>query len=80
VTRILIGNNEKAHLLEHYYKEWRWVKTVVTGDDLRASGLKPGPYYAIILDQILAARLDGEITNEAEERALLTDLAQAYFP
>ena len=75
VVRVLIGNSKKAALLERYYKEWQWVKTIVTGDDLRALGLKPGPYYTTILDQILAARLDGEVTNEGEERGLLADLA-----
>jgi tRNA nucleotidyltransferase (CCA-adding enzyme) len=79
VVRVLTENKEKIDLLERYYKEWRWVKTVVTGDDLRALGLKPAPTYTTILDQILAARLDGKVTNETEEKALLSKLAAAYF-
>jgi tRNA nucleotidyltransferase (CCA-adding enzyme) len=78
VVRVLIGNSKKAALLERYYKEWQSVKTIVTGDDLRALGLKPGPYYTTILDQILAARLDGEVTNEREEKALLAKLAVGW--
>ncbi len=78
VVRVLIGNSKKADLLERYYKEWQSVKTIVTGDDLRALGLKPGPYYTTILDQILAARLDGEVTNEREEKALLAKLAVGW--
>jgi tRNA nucleotidyltransferase (CCA-adding enzyme) len=79
VVRILMGTEGEADVLERYYKVWRWVKTAVTGDDIRALGLKPGPYYTTILDQILAARLDGEVTNEAEEKALLSKLAAPYF-
>ncbi len=50
------------------------VKTAVSGDDLRAMGLKPGPAYGIILNQLLAARLDGQISSVAEEQALLEQI------
>lgn len=63
-----------AAWVKPYYAEWRDVKTAVTGDDLRALGLKPGPAYGIILDQLLAARLDGQISSEAEEQALLKQI------
>ncbi|MCB8985377.1 MAG: CBS domain-containing protein, partial [Ardenticatenaceae bacterium] len=61
--------------LEWYYREGRLVETAVSGDDLRRLGLKPGPQFAVILDRLLAARLDGEVSSEAEERALLAELA-----
>lgn len=66
-----------AQWVEQYYREWRLVKTAVTGDDLRAMKLKPGPRYTAILDRLLAARLDGEVTDEAGERALLATLLDA---
>ena len=50
------------------------MKTAVSGDDLRKMGLKPGPAYGIILDQLLAARLDGEISSEEEEQTLLKQI------
>jgi tRNA nucleotidyltransferase (CCA-adding enzyme) len=77
VVRILLTEEGKINLLEQYYREWRWVKTAVTGDTLRQVGLKPSPHYTVILDHILAARLDGRVTNETEERALLTQLKEA---
>jgi tRNA nucleotidyltransferase (CCA-adding enzyme) len=57
--------------LDNYVKEWRFVRPSLTGQDLRQAGLTPGPIYTRILDQLLAARLDGEAPDEAAERALL---------
>jgi tRNA nucleotidyltransferase (CCA-adding enzyme) len=74
VVRALLQDEQLIEWVERYYREWRWVKTAVTGDDLRALGLKPGPQYGTILDRLLAARLDGEVTDTAGERALLAKL------
>ncbi|MAU00552.1 MAG: hypothetical protein CL608_25695 [Anaerolineaceae bacterium] len=74
VGRILLEGCPAAQLIERYLQEWRGVKTAVTGHDLREMGLKSGPQYGILLDKLLAARLDGEVTSEAEERALLNQL------
>jgi tRNA nucleotidyltransferase (CCA-adding enzyme) len=52
------------------------VETALDGNDLRALGLKPGPRYADLLDRLLAARLDGQVSDEAEERALLSSLLE----
>jgi len=57
--------------LDRYMAEWRHVRTALTGDDLRALGLPPGPVYTRILDALLAARLDGEITDVAGEREIV---------
>ena len=53
------------------YVKNRAVKTALTGRDLQAMGLKPGPQYRTILGQLLDARIDGMITTEAEERAFV---------
>lgn len=74
VVRTLLQNPHLITLLEQYYREWRYVKTAITGNDLRALGLKPGPFYATILDRLLAARLDGEVTDEAGEYALVRQM------
>lgn len=74
VIRAWLQDERLIDILEIYYREWRLVKTAVTGDDLRALGLKPGPEFAIILDQLRAACLDGAVTDEAGERALLAQL------
>jgi tRNA nucleotidyltransferase (CCA-adding enzyme) len=47
---------------------YQHVKPTLTGTDLKAMGLKPGPQFKKILDRLLAAHLDGEVRTEAEER------------
>ena len=44
------------------------------GKDLKAMGLKPGPVYQKVLDRLLDARLDGEVTTEADERQFVARL------
>ncbi len=73
-AQIALGNGSGSDQIALYYRELRGVKTAVTGDDLRGMGLKPGPQYAVILDQLLAARLDGQISSEEEERRLLNTI------
>jgi tRNA nucleotidyltransferase (CCA-adding enzyme) len=75
-ARALLGDSPQTEWLIRYYEEWRHIKTIITGDDLRALGLKPSPRYATLLDQLLAARLDGLVADEAEERALLQQLLE----
>jgi len=59
------------------WKDWRWVRPVTTGDDLRALGLPPGPAYGRILDRLRSAWLDEEIHSYAEEQRLLATLIEA---
>ena len=59
----------RRHLAE--YMKSKTVKTTLTGRDLKAMGLQPGPQYKTILGKLLDARIDGLITTEADERALV---------
>jgi tRNA nucleotidyltransferase (CCA-adding enzyme) len=59
----------KRRLVAHMKN--RTIKTALTGRDLQAMGLQPGPRYKTILGQLLDARIDGTITTEADERALV---------
>lgn len=74
-ARIYVDGDPVTQLLDDYHRSYRHVKTVLTGDDFRALGFKPGPQYAEWLDELLAARLDGRVTDAAGERALLEQLA-----
>ena len=58
----------KRHLAE--YMKNKAVKTTLTGRDLQAMGLEPGPEYKTILGKLLDARINGTITTELDERAL----------
>jgi tRNA nucleotidyltransferase (CCA-adding enzyme) len=54
-----------------YLTVWQQIQPVLTGNDLRQLGYKPGPQYRQILDNLLAATLDGEITDRASAESLL---------
>ena len=44
---------------------------LVTGDDLQALGIPPGPEYGTLLPRIRAAQLDGEIRSRTEALAMV---------
>ncbi|MBK8985167.1 MAG: CBS domain-containing protein [Chloroflexi bacterium] len=79
-ARIAVTDAAAVGWLEWYVREGRRVETAVSGDDLRQIGLKPGPQFAVILDRLLAARLDGEVCDEAGERALLAAILPDLAP
>jgi len=70
----MIVGPRRGAWLDRYWGEWRHVRPALTGDDLRALGLTPGPIYTRLLDRLLAARLDGEVSDEAGERELLNSI------
>jgi poly(A) polymerase len=53
---------------------------LLTGDDLKAHGLPPGPLYKRILEAVREAQLDGTITTKAEALALAECLAAGDQP
>jgi tRNA nucleotidyltransferase (CCA-adding enzyme) len=58
-----------------YLSDYRRLKPALTGKDLKAMGLKPGPQYRRILDALAAARVNGEVRTPDEERALVRRIA-----
>ena len=73
----------RLRLLRRYvvaYEKNRVITMVLKGRDLQAMGLKPGPQYGTILEKLLDARIDGMITSEAEERALVHRLLKKAVP
>ena len=53
---------------------YQHVKPILTGRDLKAMGLKPGPQFKKILDRLLDARLNEEIKTESEEQEFVSKL------
>ncbi len=74
VCRVYLVDERLVGWIERYYREWRFVETAVDGHHLQKLGLKPGPVFTIILDKLLAARLDGDVQTREEEDALLQRL------
>jgi len=63
--------------LLNYQKEWRLIEPELTGDDLKAMGLKPGPLFGRLLRTLRNARLDGKVHTREEEVALVQKLLAA---
>jgi tRNA nucleotidyltransferase (CCA-adding enzyme) len=71
----LVNRDEKVdHIFHLYNTKWRQVRANITGHDLQARGVKPGPEYRRILIALRSAWLDGEIKSKKEEKAVLEKL------
>ena len=60
--------------IEAFVISWRNVQPQTDGNDLIRLGLRPGPRFREILEELRAAWLDGDIDSEQEERELLHNL------
>ena len=56
-----------------YLEKLRFVKTALTGDDLRAMGIPPGPQMQEVLVILHNARLNGEVKSRQEEETLVRE-------
>jgi tRNA nucleotidyltransferase (CCA-adding enzyme) len=63
------------HQIWEYLTVWANVQPLLNGNDLKKLGYKPGPQYRQILDDVVAATLDGVIKDRAEAEEFL---AQHY--
>jgi len=68
------AENGVRQVIGNYMARWQHVSPTITGRDLRALGVPPGPIYKQILNRLRAAWLDDEITTPEEEAALLDRL------
>jgi tRNA nucleotidyltransferase (CCA-adding enzyme) len=57
-----------------YLTRLRLVRSSLDGAALKKLGMKPGPDFGLILDRLLAARLDCQVTSDEEERAMAVRL------
>jgi tRNA nucleotidyltransferase (CCA-adding enzyme) len=62
---------EMRRAISHYFHRYRHVETELRGRDLKAMGIPPGRIYRTILEELLDARLNGELKNREEELAHL---------
>ncbi|OZH55577.1 poly(A) polymerase [Hydrocoleum sp. CS-953] len=58
-----------------YLTQWANVKPILNGNDLKVMGYKPGRQFKLMLDDILAATLDGKVSDRSEAENFL---AQNY--
>ncbi len=68
----LSSKTEKTRaMLADFASQWRWVKPLVDGQQLKQMGVQVGPRIGEILAELKAAWIDGRITTPAEEQQLL---------
>ena len=77
VARVVIKPTSNLGLkVSRYLSEWRYIKTSLNGNDLIERGLEPGPQIGEILQRLLTAKLDGEISDEVDELRFLDEILQ----
>ena len=67
----LARKNQVKKAVSNYVTKLRYTRTDLTGNDLMALGYRPGPDFKMILNDLLDARLDDQISSREEEIALL---------
>jgi tRNA nucleotidyltransferase (CCA-adding enzyme) len=58
-------------MIESFLKRWRHVKPILSGADLVALGIDPGPEVGEMLDRILSLKLEGKLPNRRSEAAFV---------
>ena len=70
---------EGRRIVSHYFHRYRRVETEMRGRDLLAMGIPPGPVYRTVLDELLDAKLNGEVKNFQEDMELLKEKHPELF-
>lgn len=81
VLLYLLTREDKPELhekLTRYIYQGRQMKAGINGDDLVRLGLKPGPMFGRILEEVLAACLDDETLNREKQLELAANLAVRF--
>lgn len=68
---------EYEKTVSRYITVWRREKADVSGDDLVAMGLEPGPHFTRILRELLKAKLNGQAPGAESQLALVPAIAAA---
>lgn len=64
------GEAARRHI-SHYLTTTRTAEPAITGDDLIALGLEPGPLFKEILESVRDRRIDGELKTKDQELAFV---------
>ena len=69
---------EARRHIQLFLDKLRYIKPVLTGDDLKRMSIAPGPQIKKILDRLHQARLDGEVTGKHDEEDLVKGWLQHH--
>lgn len=72
VLLFMMAKAKKEHAKRNvslFLTHYRDAATQLTGEDLKALGLEPGPGYKVVLERVLEARLNGKLQTRADEES-----------
>ncbi len=58
-------------ILEEFAIKWRWIKPYTNGKDLQNLGIKTGPVYSKILNELKDAWIDNKLKTQEDEKKYL---------
>jgi len=67
------GSSLARRRIKKFFADYNGVKLKIKGDDIIAQGVRPGPRYKKILDQILYRKIDGKLKTKRDELNYLKD-------
>ena len=65
-------------VIEKFIHSWQNIHPSYDGNNLLAMGVPTGPHYRLILNRLRNAWLDGNISNQEEEKSMLQMLISEY--
>lgn len=77
IMMALTENEDLKKKISHYYTYLRGMTLSVQGRDIRTLGIPPGPVYKKILEEALAAKLNGHLATLQDELDFLRKKAEA---
>jgi tRNA nucleotidyltransferase (CCA-adding enzyme) len=75
LTMATSKERQKQNVISHYLTELRKTKTILSGEDLKQMGIKPGPLYSHILKELLEERLRGHLKSREDEEKFVRSLS-----
>jgi tRNA nucleotidyltransferase (CCA-adding enzyme) len=63
------NNRTIKRLVSHYFTKLKGTRRFLKGKDLKAMGFPPGPLFKEVLEALLEARLNNEVTTREDEAA-----------
>jgi tRNA nucleotidyltransferase (CCA-adding enzyme) len=67
----LSKDRQKQKAISLYLTELRKIKTVLKGDDLKRTGIQPGPVYSMLLRDLLEEKLRGHLKSREDEEKFI---------
>lgn len=61
-----------------YETQLEGIEPTLTGNDLKAMGIPPGPIYRVVLSALQDARLDGRVRTREDEEALAREILKQH--